>query len=92
MTLTPEALAEARALLAAEPLGGEPRPTVLRIAVGSCGLRRAVAAPAAAPEPSDERLDVEGLPVCIAETLSGTFHIGLGRGRFGAWLDVEHRR
>jgi hypothetical protein len=91
VTMTPEALAEARALLAAEPLGGGPRNTVLRIAVGSCGLRRPVAAPAPAPEPGDERLEVEGVPVAIAPTLGGTFHITVGRGRFGAWLEVAHR-
>ncbi len=90
--MSPEALEEARALLAAAPLGGGPRNTVLRIAVGSCGLRRAVAAPAPAAEPGDERLEVAGVPLAVASTLGGTFHITLGRGRFGAWLDVEHRR
>jgi len=91
VTMTAEALEEARALLAAEPLGGAPRNTVLRIAVGSCGLRRPVAAPAPAAEPADARLEVDGVPVAIAETMAGSFHITVGRGRFGAWLDVEQR-
>ena len=91
VTMSPEAVAEARALLAAAPLGGGRPNTVLRIGIGSCGLRRPVAAPAPAPEPGDERLEVEGLPLAIAPTLSGTFHITVGRGRFGAWLEVAHR-
>jgi Fe-S cluster assembly iron-binding protein IscA len=90
VTMTPEAVQEAKALLAAEPLDGV-RNTVLRIEVGSCGLRRPVAAPAPRPEPGDEVLEVEGVPVAIAATLAGNFHITVGRGRFGAWLNVEQR-
>ena len=88
VTLTPEAVDEARALLAADPLDGQ-RPKVLRIGIGSCGLRRPVAAPAPT-EAGDETLEVEGIAMAIAATLPGTFHITVGRGRFGAWLNVEH--
>ncbi len=88
VTFAPEAVEEARALLTADPLDGV-REKVLRIGIGSCGLRRAVAAPAPV-EPGDETLTVEGIPVAIAGTLTGTFHITVGRGRFGAWLNVEH--
>ena len=91
VTMSTEALAEARALLAAAPLGGGRPNTLLRIAVGSCGLRRAVAVPAPAAEPGDDLLEIEGLPLAIASTLGGTFHITVGRGRFGAWLEVAHR-
>lgn len=89
--MIPEAADEARALLATEPLEGGPRNTVLRIAIGSCGLRRAVAAPAPKPDPGDDLQEVDGIPFAIAETLTGTFHLTVGRGRFGAWLNVEHR-
>ena len=87
VALTPEAVQEARELLGADSLDGV-RNKVLRIAVGSCGLRRPVAAPAL-PEAEDERLVVDGLPVAIASTLRGTFRVTVGRGRFGAWLNVE---
>ena len=90
VTFTPEAAEEARALLAAEPLDGV-RNRVLRIGIGSCGLRRAVAAPAPV-EAGDATLTVDGIPLAIASTLPGTFHITLGRGRFGAWLNVEHHQ
>ena len=90
VTMSPEALEEARALLTAAPLDGEAN-TLLRIAIGSCGMRRAVCAPAPRPEPGDEQLVVDGIPFAIAETLSGAFHLTVGRGRFGAWLNVEHR-
>ena len=88
VAFTPEALEEAKALLAAEPLDGV-KNRVLRIGIGSCGLRRAVAAPAPV-EAGDETLVVDGVPMAIAPTLTGTFHITVGRGRFGAWLNVEH--
>ena len=90
VVLTPEAVREARELLTADSLDGV-RNKVLRIAVGSCGLRRPVAAPAPA-EPQDERLVVDGLPVAIAPTLQGVFRVTVGRGRFGAWLNVEHEQ
>ena len=88
--MSPEAVEEARALLATPALDGVAN-TVLRIAIGSCGMRRAVCAPAPKPERGDEQLVVEGVPFAIAETLTGTFHLTVGRGRFGAWLNVEHR-
>lgn len=89
--MTPEAVAEARALLAADSLDGVPKERrVLRIGVGSCGLNRPVASPSV-PEPDDELLEVEGIPVAIASTMRTDFHIGVGRGRFGAWLVVEER-
>lgn len=89
VTFTPEAFAEAKALLAANSLDGiAPERKVLRIAVGSCGLKRPVAAPAV-PEQGDACLEVDGLPVAIASTLHGDFHVGVGRGRFGAWLTLE---
>jgi|GEM_PF-3723449 len=89
VTFTPEAVEEAKALLAADPLDGV-KDKVLRIGIGSCGLRRAVAAPAPV-EAGDATLTVEGIPMAIAGTLPGSFHITVGRGRFGAWLNVEHR-
>lgn len=89
VTWTAEAAEEARALLAAPSLDGVGH-KVLRIGIGSCGLRRPVAAPAPV-EAGDETLEVDGVPVAIAGTLTGTFHLTLGRGRFGAWLNVEHR-
>ncbi len=89
VTFTPEAAEEARALLVAARESGGPD-QVLRIGIGSCGLRRAVAAPAKV-EVGDEQLSVEGIPLAIASTLPGAFHLTLGRGRFGAWLNVEHR-
>ncbi len=85
--LTPEAVAECRELLKADRLDGE-RPDCIRIGVGSCGLRRPVAAPGAA-EPGDQMLQVEGIAFAIAPTLAGRFRIGVGRGRFGAWLELE---
>ncbi len=91
VTLSPEAVVEAKALLAADGLDGvDPARRVLRIGIGSCGLRRPVAS-ATLPEPGDERLEVDGMPIAIASTLTGEFHLGVGRGRFGAWLTVEQR-
>ena len=87
VTLTPEAVEECRSLLEAVGLDGRRAP-LIRIGIGSCGLRRPVAAPGA-PEPGDTLLEVEGLPFAIASTLSGNFRIGVGRGRFGAWLELE---
>ncbi len=89
VTLTPEAIVEAKALLQSESLDGvDPARRVLRIGIGSCGLRRPVAS-ATLAEPDDERLEVAGIPIAIAASLSGCFRIGVGRGRFGSWLTVE---
>ncbi len=87
ITLTAEALAECRSLLAQEGLDGTRAP-LIRIGIGSCGLRRPVAAPGK-PEPGDALLEVEGVPFAIASTLPGNFRIGVGRGRFGAWLELQ---
>lgn len=87
VTLTPAAIAECRSLLAQEGLDGTRAP-VIRIGIGSCGLRRPVAAPGK-PEPGDTLLEVEGIPFAIAATLPGNFRIGVGRGRFGAWLELS---
>ena len=89
VTIAPEALDEVRTLMAADGLDGiAPERRVLRIGIGSCGLRRPVAAPSL-PEAGDSRLVVEGIPVAVASTLDGDYRIGIGRGRFGAWLTVE---
>ena len=85
--LTPEAVEECRSLLAQVGLDGTRAP-LIRIGIGSCGLRRAVAAPGKA-EPGDMLLEVEGIPFAIASTLPGNFRIGVGRGRFGAWLELQ---
>jgi hypothetical protein len=91
VTFTPEAVAEAKALLAAPSLDGlDPEKRVLRIGIGSCGLRRPVAT-VALPEPEDERFEVDGIPVAVAPSLKGELVVGVGRGRFGAWLTVEER-
>ena len=87
VTLTSEALEECRTLLAQEGLDGTRAP-LIRIGIGSCGLRRPVAAPGK-PEPGDTLLEVEGIPFAIASTLAGNFRVGVGRGRFGAWLELQ---
>ena len=87
--IAPEALPEVRSLLAADGIDGvAPERRVLRIGAGSCGLRRPVAAPSL-PEAGDARLEVEGIPVAVASTMNGHYLVGVGRGRFGAWLTVE---